>query len=885
MGSSAAPMGRPDEENGPTSAAPPALATSSMHEQYGGLLRTVFEVLFGPIQYPADRATRIRELADDGVVIYVARAHSTTLALYFNWALHRLGLPLARFVGGINLLLWQPVTRLWKLLRRRAAPVSEAWQRRYGDAAPSRSESLLADHVLRGEAAFLFLREEPDDGPRRQHDYLRALVAAQRVMARPIYLVPHAVVTMSQGGIHRLSWRDRLFGVRRRRRPAAPGLAMMILPHSHPHRAVVRVGDPLNLRELCAAFADASDEHLARRAKHELDRRIANEERVVAGPPLPSPDELARHVLRDPNLRQVIAAEAAKAGKGEAQLDRQARRYLNEIAARYHAPTVNAFAGAMSIVFSRIYDGVVIDEPGLARVVEVARQGPVVYCPSHRSHVDYLALSTMVWLNGYAPPHIAAGANLSFFPLGTLFRRSGAFFLRRTFKDNRLYGEVFRAYLAELLRRGTSLEFFIEGTRSRTGKVLMPRLGLLNMVVAAWRAGVRDDVWFAPASIDYERIIEAGAHEREVRGGEKRPEDIGALLKTTRVLRSRYGRIHLQFAAPISLKQIAEQRGLPQSADPQYDDAWRRETERLGYRILHHVATCSSVTPTAVAATTLLAHQGRGIADGRFVERSLELTDFLDSVLARLSSALLDPQGRAAALREAVQSLVDQGIVTVDRAGRGDSEPIYRVLEERRIQLEYYKNALMNYVAPAALVCRALRRRDFAVTAYADLVADTRVLSRLFKREFLYRADANFETYVDETLATLAVRGVLDVHEDGRIEVREREPVRLLAGLVDALVESYWITAATLAELKQFPMWHKELATLTLERARRAFLEGQLSRPEAANAPVIDNALQWYAQAGVIEAVQEGKRRSLKLSAAYAGDGLARLVADLAAFL
>ncbi len=862
----------------------PMLTSSAMHQHYGGLLKVVFERFFGPIHYPEKSADTIRELAKVGVIVYTARARSTWLALYFNFTLNRLDLPLAGFVGGINLFLWQPVTRVVRMLSQRMREATTAWRTRYGEHAPTRHEVALANNVFRGESAFLFLQDQGRLGRKTQpgpNDYLRALVAAQRITDKPIYLVAHAVTSLEQGGSARSTLTERLFGARPRRRRR--NTVALPLWGNVVRRAQVRVADPIDLSALVAENADLDDEQIARRARHELDRRISDEERVVAGPELPSRETMARQVLRNRLVQEEIEREVEQLGKTAAALEAKATGYLHEIAANYRPLHTARAATIMKWIFTRIYDGVVVDEAGLARVLDVARRGPVVMCPSHRSHVDYLVLSTMMVINGITPPHIAAGANLSFFPLGWIFRHAGAFFLRRTFGDNKLYAATFRAYIGELLRRGTMLEFFIEGTRSRTGKVLMPRLGLLSMVVNAWRNGVRDDVFFAPASIDYEQIIEAHAYERELRGGQKRPEDISGLLKAPRVLRSRYGRVHLQFAEPISLAEIARARGLPQDPSPEFDEAWRAETERLGYRILHQVATCSSAIPTSIAATTLLAYQGRGMAHGRMVQRSLELVDYLDTEMARLSASLQDPETREQAVVEAVQRFVEQKAVAVERAGRADVEPIYRVIDERRIQLDYYKNALMNYMAPAALICRSLQRRSNQCT-YDDLYADNRFLSRLFKREFLYRADATFATHFDDALASLAARGFCDVHEDGRVVIREPESVGMLAGQLDSFLQGYWVTVTTAAELKQFPMWKRELVDRALERARRAFLEGQISRAEAASRTLVSNAIGWMIAVGVLE-TDGSKRQSLKLSEAFAGDALDKLTGDIAAFL
>lgn len=855
---------------------PDLIAGSAMHDEYAGATRKLFEWLFGPISYPAAAANRIRELAREGTVVYVARARTSLLGVYFNHALAMLGLPLARFVGGISLFLWQPVERLWRLLRQRRA------LRALGDAAPDLqpAEALLKEMALRAEPAFLFLPPETERRSRSRNDYLRALCAAQRESERPIFVVPHALVDRAQGGSPRGPITSRIFGASRR----SGRLRELTLLLGSRH-ATVRVADAIDLRSLIAAAPDADDAHLARRLAHEVHRAISDEERVIAGPALPSLETTKRHVLRAPEVRAAIEALTKGDPKAVAAAERRAEKLVHEIAARYTVNMIRFLSFVMRWVFNRIYDGIVVDEEGLQVVLEASRKGPVILCPSHKSHVDYLVLSWVLWQHGVTPPHIAAGANLSFFPLGTIFRGGGAFFLRRSFKGDDLYKAVFRSYVAELVRAGTSIEFFPEGTRSRSGKLLPPKFGVLGMIVDAWRTGLRGDVQFVPVSIDYERIIEAGSYERELLGGEKKSEDIGALLRSTRVLRSRYGRVHVQFSKPVSLEEFARGHGLPQSATPDQDEPWRRGTERLGYRILYDVSQSCTVTPTAVTATALLGHRGRGIPQGQFLLISESISDYLYTAAARLSDVMQRPETRGEALLESVQKLVDEGVVAVDRPGRSDVEPIYRVREELRSRLDFHKNAVMNYFAPAAIVARAIGRRGSAHVDYGQLHNDARFLSRLFKREFLFQVGNTFSTHLDDALATLAVRGFVDVLEDGTVYVRDPATVAHIGALLDNFIEGYWITAQSLADLRQFPLWDKELALRARERARRAYLEGAIRRPEAATRSLIDSALEWMIETGVIEPRQEGRRRRMVLTPAFEGDRLTQLVDDIAKYL
>jgi len=200
----------------------------------------------------------------------------------------------------------------------------------------------------------------------------------------------------------------------------------------------------------------------------------------------------------------------------------------------------------------------VIDYKGLDRIRRVSKKGPLILVPCHKSHLDYLIIS-WVFLNNKIPcPLIAAGKNLSFWPLGPIFRGGGAFFLRRTFKGEVLYTKIFAAYIKKILTEGFHIEFFIEGGRSRTGKLLTPKIGFLSLLIDAFIENNWDDMTFVPIYIGYDRVLEEKAYIHEMEGGKKSPENLKNVIKARKFLKKKYGKIYLNFHKPFSLKNYLE---------------------------------------------------------------------------------------------------------------------------------------------------------------------------------------------------------------------------------------------------------------------------------------------------------------------------------------
>ena len=227
------------------------------------------------------------------------------------------------------------------------------------------------------------------------------------------------------------------------------------------------------------------------------------------------------------------------------ELQRDAGRSLDEIA--------QAVGSSKTPVWNRIYRGVLVHH--LDKLKDAAPGHEVIYVPSHRSHMDYLLLSYLLYERGIVPPHIVAGINLNLPVVGTLLRKGGAFFARRSFKGNMLYSAVFREYMAQLVSGGYSIEYFIEGGRSRTGRLLPPKGGSLAMTVRAYLRQPTRPLLFQPVYIGYEKLMEGASYLDELSGKPKAKESIWQLLSSIpKVLRSNYGQVVVNFGEPIALK-------------------------------------------------------------------------------------------------------------------------------------------------------------------------------------------------------------------------------------------------------------------------------------------------------------------------------------------
>ena len=497
----------------------------------------------------------------------------------------------------------------------------------------------------------------------------------------------------------------------------------------HGRQTLVRFNAPLSLRELVHGGGEPLSEAKAlRKVSRVLRVHFRRQREMAIGPDLSHRNTQVEAILGGDSVRAAIAAEAARLDIPLGAAQARARKFVLEIASDYNYGAVRALEIFLSWLWEHLYDGVEVHNfEALARIAP--GQG-IVYVPCHRSHIDYLLLSYLIHRNGMTPPHIAAGANLDMPLIGGLLRRGGAFFLRRSFRGEPLYAAVFHEYLHLMLARGFPIEYFIEGGRSRTGRTLAPKAGILGMTIASFVRSHSRPLVFVPVYVGYERIIEGGTYVRELAGRPKRKESLLQLLATVRHIKRVFGRVHVNFGEPLPLADYldAHHAGWRDAAAAE-GEPLRQLTRDAALTLATRINDAAVINPVSLIALGLLATP-RFTADVPGLQRLIAHYQAIDGAapysMRRIPCRMTPAEIVAEAEHLAIVERIPHPL--------GD---LLRVPEAQVPLLGYFRNNVLHLFAlPALIACLLGNIRSVDAKRLLDAV---RGIQRLMGAELFLR--------------------------------------------------------------------------------------------------------------------------------------------------
>jgi glycerol-3-phosphate O-acyltransferase len=563
---------------------------------------------------------------------------------------------------------------------------------------------------------------------------------------------------------------------------------------------------------------------------------------------LKSRKEMMKIVLNAPGLCRTVEI-LAKNGEGDKQaLQDKAKRYFLEIASDFDEKWLSIWEKVLSRLFRAIYDDFVVDQSGIAKIKEIALRMPFVIIPCHRSHIDYLIFSYILYKNGISLPLVAAGNNMNFWPLGCIFRQSGAFFLRRSFRGNELYSEVFATYVAALLQEEEPIEFFLEGGRSRTGKMAAPKYGMLSMLIRAYQDKVCDNLALIPVHLGYDRIIEEHSYLKELRGAPKKLESAIDVISHIKIMMSRYGRAYINIGEPMFLKDYfaAQHKSY---ADMTYDEKQSLYRD-IGHRISGEINRVSVATPVSLVAASLLCHGGKETSKDQLRETFNAFCDYLNHKKVNLAPTLAE---REKTLPEVLKLFNQRGCLFPRGAGKEEKglHESYLLPAEKRLNLEYYKNNIVHHFLPISFVALSILSCREKEIAFRRLRDDYIFLKKLFSQEFILGDEEDIE--IRYALSYMENLGI--VSREGENTWKQERGLKNLmpfSGLFQSYMESYWVALNYFSSDKKGLTGARDLPNYLWQKAEEMYGKGEIQRLESLSQENYKNALKLLQEEGVL---------------------------------
>ncbi|WP_312744857.1 glycerol-3-phosphate 1-O-acyltransferase PlsB [Cedecea neteri] len=584
----------------------------------------------------------------------------------------------------------------------------------------------------------------------------------------------------------------------------------------------VRFSPPVSLRRM--ATEHGTDKIIAQKLARVARTHFARQRLAAVGPRLPVRQDLFNKLLASKAIARAVEDEARSKKISHEKAQQNAVALMEEIAANFSYEAVRLTDRVLGLTWNRLYQG--INVHNAERVRQLAHDGhEIVYVPCHRSHMDYLLLSYVLYHQGLVPPHIAAGINLNFWPAGPIFRRLGAFFIRRTFKGNKLYSTVFREYLGELFSRGYSVEYFVEGGRSRTGRLLDPKTGTLSMTIQAMLRGGTRPITLVPIYIGYEHVMEVGTYAKELRGATKEKESFMQMVRGLSKLRN-LGQGYVNFGEPLPLMTYLNQH-VPEwkdAIDPieAIRPAWLTPTVNdIAADLMVRINNAGAANAMNLCCTALLASRQRSLTRE-------QLTEQLDCYLNLLRNVPYSPDATAPTV--SADALIDHALqmnkFEVEKDTIGD---IIILPREQAVLMTYYRNNIMHMLVLPSLMASIITQHRHI--SRAELLRQIEVVYPMLKAELFLRWEkSELGREIDALIAEMERQGlVMVVGDEVQINPNRSRTLQLLAAGVRETIQRY---AITFWQLSANPSINRG----TLERESRTVAQ-RLSVLHGINAP------------------------------------------------
>lgn len=576
---------------------------------------------------------------------------------------------------------------------------------------------------------------------------------------------------------------------------------------------------------------------------------------AVIGPDLSHRRTLVHRLVRKPLVKAAIEQEMAEKNISREKATARALKYGDEIASNQSHSTIRFLDILLTWVWNKLYDGIKIHN--LQGLQDVYKDNEIIYVPCHRSHIDYLLLSYVLYTNGIVPPQIAAGINLNMPVVGPILRRGGAFFMRRSFKGNPLYSAVFDEYLHAIFTSGYSTEYFVEGGRSRTGRTLKPKAGMLAMTVRSFLRDSHKPIVFMPVYVGYEKVFEGNTYLGELRGKTKKKESVLGIFKTLKDLKKNFGKVYLTFGDAIDLNDYLEgQRPGWRQEDhgPDFRPDWTKQAvNNLAMEVVTQINKAVALNPVNMVSLALLSTP-RQAMDEKILAQTLDLyrelaTDMPYSNLASI------PDGTG---QDWIDYTLNMKCVERMKHPLGD---IISVDETQAVMLTYYRNNVIHaFAIPSMLACLFINNSEMKHSAIVDFA---KTIYPYLKAElFLHWSEDEVESVIEDWIQCFIDKGYLSevngVLQRPSVSSNDFIMLSVLSEQVIQILERYYLAIALLQRSGSGVVSKDDMVVNCSLMAQRISILHGLNAPEFFDKALFRNLIDELLERGVLNLNSNG---------------------------
>ncbi len=800
-------------------------SNNRMLTHFNRLANFFFSHTLGSTKLDLQELVKIRQ-ATDGTVIYLMRNWNQSAYNYFNRIFLKHGLPLAMHNNSVRMIHWMPLKEIWGVLLGKLDYF-------FTEGHWLKSEKIFSlPTALQKQEAFLYCLNLPEKislEAMQNLGFFQELIQCSQTTPHKITLIPlHFIYDRHDRQKNKTLW-DIFFG--EKHNPSFIRKLIYFIRSFRKH-AVASIGDPIDFKLwLNNEQGQNAQESLALYLHHIFYK----ESRAITGPRLKSRKYFIDEILNSVSYQNAITETAQTLGVSHQEMQQRGLQQLREIAGDMSSSMFELWELTLGWVFKNIYEGIELDRTGLAKIKKLIQDKPVILVPAHRSHMDYIILSYLFLINGISMPYICAGINLSIFPFGSVFRRSGAYFIRRSFGEDPLYPHSLKHYIKALTQHGCVQEFFIEGTRSRNGKMFPPKLGILSIYLEALLEGNISDITFVPVFIGYERIMEEKSYLEEIKGKTKKSESILDLFKIGKFLKRKYGKTYVQFGEALSLKQHLTNQGT------------QHNLQVFAENIIRSINQISPIFPSSLVAQALLSYGTKAMRLPQIMKSAEQLLMIAQLQGAHLADNL--KQQPELAFKESLAKFVYEGLL---QEHEDDGEKFYTLDSFNRNRMDYFKNASIQFFIHFSLWLYAYPLS--ANKTFLEIKNNYQRLASLLQYEFW---PIDFATCTEQLLKLNWIN-----QQDQQITLLANSEQAVLKNICLPYFEAYYVTLKIISKESLREVDEKYLIQQIQQKAEMLLLKGTLKLHESISKFSYKNALQHYLNIGLIRShqLERGKK-------------------------